>query len=894
MPTSTQLTQEGIAALKAGDKARAYDLLSRALAIDSANQQAWLWLSGAVTDYAERRGCLEQAVAIDPNSDAGQRAARGLLLLPPEQPAIVVEPPPAAAPQEELSEPEPAESAPPPPATGITTPLEAMPPEAPKPAKPATDWVMRGLVALAVLAGILLVVSIVFRFLIAVPGPAPSGPTSAQGGSRPAQDSPPRSAQSTSAPAQATAAPLATAIPMATATASPTVTPIAEAAPVTLLAFPVVDAEYSPALDRIIMVSDQPNQLHIIDPVTREDATVDLAYVPTSVSVGPDGMFAAVGHDAKISYIDLQERSVVKTLDITLPVFDIVLAGNGWVYASSAKEEGLRAVDITSNAEVSVMQYYQGGAHRLHPDGKSIYWADRGVSPDDILKTDISKNTLGETYDSPYHGDYAICGNLWLSDDGYRIFTACGAVFKTSSNRDNDMTYNGSLKDAEYIQSLAVAASVNKILVLTGSMPGAAYFEKPSEDQLILYDYETLQKRETVPLPGFLVNNTHYPGHSRFVFVNSSGTQYYLILQADESSGLLNDFGIVAADLDLPEQSPTPGATATTAEPVVEGSIIPLGASIIDAEYSLSLDRIVMISDNPPQLHIYDPATKSDVPVELSYAPTSVSVSPDGKFAAVGHDAKISYVDLQRGEVVKALDVSVDVFDVVLAGNGWVYASPRVDQWVKLHAVEIATNNETENEGNQIRAATIYKLHPDGRSLYGADQGLSPSDIEKIDISQGTAAYAYDSPYHGDYEMCGNLWMSEDGRRIFTACGNVFRASSDRATDMTYNGSLSRLPYIRHAVHSSAAGRVLAIPGKRPFGLEEGGLAENQLAVFGYDTLNTEEIVPLPDFMVNNSSFMAQGRFVFVNSTGTQYYVIVQADETSGLLKDFGLVIGEF
>jgi chitinase len=142
--------------------------------------------------------------------------------------------------------------------------------------------------------------------------------------------------------------------------------------------------------------------------------------------------------------------------------------------------------------------------------------------------------------------------------------------------------------------------------------------------------------------------------------------------------------------------------------------------------------------------------------------------------------------------------------------------------------------------------------------------------------------------------MCGNLWMSEDGQRIFTACGNVFRASSDRKTDMTYNGSLSRLPYIQHVVHSAAAGRILAIPAARSYGQSEGALAENQLAIFGYDTLNTEKIVPLPDFIVNSKPFAAHGRFVFVNSAGTQYYVVVQADQASGLLNDFGLVVNGF
>ena len=75
-------------------------------------------------------------------------------------------------------------------------------------------------------------------------------------------------------------------------------------------------------------------------------------------------------------------------------------------------------------------------------------------------------------------------------------------------------------------------------------------------------------------------------------------------------------------------------------------------------------------------------------------------------------------------------------------------------------------------------------LHPSGDYIYGADQGIFPSDIEKYDIRSGNLIYLYDSPYHGDYAMGGNLWISEDGLRIFTALGNVFRSSVNQDTDM--------------------------------------------------------------------------------------------------------------
>ena len=88
----------------------------------------------------------------------------------------------------------------------------------------------------------------------------------------------------------------------------------AHAAPAVVgLDFRVVDAEYSAALERMVMVSAAPNRLHVFDPLTAVDVPVDLPITPTSVSVSPDGLFAAVGHDGWVSYVDLSAGGLVKT-----------------------------------------------------------------------------------------------------------------------------------------------------------------------------------------------------------------------------------------------------------------------------------------------------------------------------------------------------------------------------------------------------------------------------------------------------------------------------------------------------------------------------------------------------------------------------------------------------
>src|SRR5579875_1027098 len=62
----------------------------------------------------------------------------------------------------------------------------------------------------------------------------------------------------------------------------------------------------------------------------------------------------------------------------------------------------------------------------------------------------------------------------------------------------------------------------------------------------------------------------------------------------------------------------------------------------LDAQYSLALDKIILISANPNRLHIYSPATGSDQTVPLSQTPLGLSVSPDGQHAAVMHNGLVT------------------------------------------------------------------------------------------------------------------------------------------------------------------------------------------------------------------------------------------------------------
>jgi hypothetical protein len=73
-----ELTQRGINALKANDRASARKLLAAALQQDQNDATAWLWLAAAVDTPGQRVDCLRQVLKIDPTNQA---ALKGLAAL---------------------------------------------------------------------------------------------------------------------------------------------------------------------------------------------------------------------------------------------------------------------------------------------------------------------------------------------------------------------------------------------------------------------------------------------------------------------------------------------------------------------------------------------------------------------------------------------------------------------------------------------------------------------------------------------------------------------------------------------------------------------------------------------------------------------------------------------
>jgi chitinase len=340
------------------------------------------------------------------------------------------------------------------------------------------------------------------------------------------------------------------------------------------------------------------------------------------------------------------------------------------------------------------------------------------------------------------------------------------------------------------------------------------------------------------------------------------------------------------------------GVNSATASVTVTAyrKIAALAYRPVDAEYSRSLERIVMVSASPAALHIYDPVGGTDQSVTLNLAPQCVSVSPDGKFAAVGHNAWISYVDLTTATLVRTVAVTADVGDVVIGNpmtvsaktTRFAYAFPRVDQWVTIHTVDLTTGVETLAGSSAIYAGTRAKLQFGSLNIFGTTNGISPASLEKYLIgASGTATYGSRVFSAGG----SNLWVTDDGVSILFADGSRYRT-----TDMSVGGALPDTTCVLSAdapaSPSTAAGKVLVVPDGVCYAYPPNP-ANDDTVLRVYDTayLNLQQTTALPRFGLGSASYAAHGRYAYFGGGGAKQFAVVQADPSSSLLNDFGIVV---
>jgi hypothetical protein len=272
----------------------------------------------------------------------------------------------------------------------------------------------------------------------------------------------------------------------------------------TSLSFSPVYSRYSRGLDRMVLVSTGPNLLSIVDPFTGGLRQVPLPGAAKALTLSQDGKLAAVLLEGVVSLVDIDSATLLhssatggsQTEAFVTNAGIVYMAGQTggqWVTPTVAVVDGKTGLDLTATLGRADGWYFYGTLHGVYsPVKRKAFVVSEGLSPVDIdYFTLDAKGAVSAVGDSPYHGDYAMSGPLFLSAGEDLVFTGQGTYFRTDT-----LAYAGKLGMTGTIASMTHSATADEALAM-GSTGDYIYV---NNNYVYRYTYRASYQRFTGPL----------------------------------------------------------------------------------------------------------------------------------------------------------------------------------------------------------------------------------------------------------------------------------------------------------------------------------------------------------------------------------------------------------
>ena len=316
------------------------------------------------------------------------------------------------------------------------------------------------------------------------------------------------------------------------------------------------DALYCKKTDYLYLLTQAPNRLLVKTPESDSLYIYPLDKVPNCIDITTGGDTIVVGYNqAVVDLFNARTIERLKSYETDCVPFDIVFGDNGWCYL--APDEDQRVYFYSLNLKNGVtyrsatQNFYEKSVLRKMPGKPVLYVTRPQLSPSGLLIVNIKNGAANDTVPS-WHESTG--GNIWISDDGKKIYGSSKKIYRTPEYTTDlfhlDLPGIGSLDvPRQSIQSLDFCKPQNCLFAV-----GSDYFWSASNASTIYQLNETSYMAEksvkVKNFPGTLNSQNNSEMDVFHVFSNSGGTKLYALKNVRYDLQL-NKWAIEIIDLPL-------------------------------------------------------------------------------------------------------------------------------------------------------------------------------------------------------------------------------------------------------------------------------------------------------------------------------------------------------
>jgi hypothetical protein len=294
-----------------------------------------------------------------------------------------------------------------------------------------------------------------------------------------------------------------------------------------------IDAAYSGALDRFVIVTSEP-ALRIVNPHDATTTAIALDAYAYAVSLSPDGLEAAVSQRTHFSVVDLVGETVTDTFAPADSLWtydggDVVLDGQGWAYAFPAVSitagplvVKLSDGTVTSGASAADPEASTAAKPKLDSTGTKMF--ELGAYMEGIRRFYVSPGAI--TYGSTNWGSGSEVSGPFLSPG--RIYTGTGTMWSPT-----DLTPGASLRapgETTTFGFIDDSITAGEILATCGNVYGP--------DSFRLYDRYSFALLEKRFFPAVISNGTATVGTVTWAYWKPDGSGYYVVFVSSGLTGI--------------------------------------------------------------------------------------------------------------------------------------------------------------------------------------------------------------------------------------------------------------------------------------------------------------------------------------------------------------------